>query len=266
MIKTTKLAEALTEKSSRNFWKELNKFQKPNQTVASEIDGQTDPTTIAKTFYSKFKDLYSSVPYNLNEMSALREKIDMQIDAHYDSLLKDGDFITFESIEVCLGKLKPGKNDGNRGLSSDCLSHGPRKLSELLAKLFQMMITHGYCPSELTLGTMTPIPKTKGMAQNSDKYRAITLSCCIGKLFDMTVLMKYEEEMKTNTLQFGFKKFVSAPMCTTILKEVASHYVKNGSHVYCLLLDASKAFDRVEYTRLFNLLLNRKLNVMYIRS
>jgi hypothetical protein len=54
-------------------------------------------------------------------------------------------------------------------------------------------------------------------------------------------------------------------MCSAALKEVATHYVNNGSNVFCLLLDASKAFDRVEYSKLFNALLDRKVNSVYVR-
>jgi hypothetical protein len=87
----------------------------------------------------------------------------------------------------------------------------------------------------------------------------------VGKLVDICVLLEYSDKMNSTSLQFGFKRSSSAAMCTTVLKEVASHYANNGSHVYCLLLDASIAFDRVEYTRLFDSLIDRKLNVLYIR-
>lgn len=38
------------------------------------------------------------------------------------------------------------------------------------------------------------------------------------------------------------------------MQEVVDYYVSNGSNVYTVLLDASKAFDRVNYVKLFNVL------------
>ena len=43
-------------------------------------------------------------------------------------------------------------------------------------------------------------------------------------------------------------------------------YVNNDSPVYCAFLDATKAFDRVEYSKLFRLLICRKLPSVIIRS
>ena len=39
-------------------------------------------------------------------------------------------------------------------------------------------------------------------------------------------------------------------MCTFAATEIAQYYLNNASDVYLLLLDASKAFDRVEYVKL----------------
>ncbi len=36
-----------------------------------------------------------------------------------------------------------------------------------------------------------------------------------------------------------------------MVQETISYYVNNGSNVYGLMLDASKAFDRVNYCKLF---------------
>ncbi len=44
-----------------------------------------------------------------------------------------------------------------------------------------------------------------------------------------------------------------------------SYYVHNGINVYGLLLDASNAFDRVNYCTLFRVLLDRGFCFMYIR-
>jgi hypothetical protein len=50
-----------------------------------------------------------------------------------------------------------------------------------------------------------------------------------------------------------------------ILKETLELYRRNGSTVYCTLLDATKAFDRVEYCKLVRLLLIKNLPPIVIR-
>ncbi len=54
-------------------------------------------------------------------------------------------------------------------------------------------------------------------------------------------------------------------MCTMVLKETISYYIKHQSSVYCTFLDASKAFDRVHYCKLFRLLVKRGLPACIIR-
>ena len=44
-----------------------------------------------------------------------------------------------------------------------------------------------------------------------------------------------------------------------ILKEAVSYYINYGSSVYCTLLDATKAFDRVHYCKLFRILIDKIL-------
>ena len=46
-------------------------------------------------------------------------------------------------------------------------------------------------------------------------------------------------------LQFGFKKGCSTTLCTFVLGQVVNHFMNNGSKVYAMFLDCSKAFDLV---------------------
>jgi len=50
-----------------------------------------------------------------------------------------------------------------------------------------------------------------------------------------------------------------------VLKETITYYVTNNSSVYCSFLDASKAFDRVHYCKLFPLLVKRGLPPCIVR-
>ena len=57
---------------------------------------------------------------------------------------------------------------------------------------------------------------------------------------------------------------MSTIFCTYVMMEIISHYKANGSNVYAVLLDASKAFDRVNYCKLFRVLLNRQVSPLVL--
>ena len=54
-------------------------------------------------------------------------------------------------------------------------------------------------------------------------------------------------------------------MCTLMVKETISYYVTNGSTVNVLLLDASKAFNKVNYCLLFQKLIDKGMCPLIVR-
>ena len=48
-------------------------------------------------------------------------------------------------------------------------------------------------------------------------------------------------------------------------REAIDYYRTNGNDVYCTMLDATKAFDRVEYCKLIRSLLTKRLPAIIIR-
>ena len=54
-------------------------------------------------------------------------------------------------------------------------------------------------------------------------------------------------------------------MCTSVLKEIISQYRRKGSNVYVCLIDASKAFDRINFYKLFTILKSRNISACLIR-
>ena len=54
-------------------------------------------------------------------------------------------------------------------------------------------------------------------------------------------------------------------MCTLALKEVVHYYTSRKGQVFCCLLDATKAFDRVRHDKLFDILCKRDIPCCIIR-
>ncbi len=79
------------------------------------------------------------------------------------------------------------------------------------------------------------------------------------------ILTKESDNLFSSNLQVSFKPGASTSLCTSMVQETISYYISNGSNVYGLMLDASKAFDHVNYCRLFRILLEKNICPLYCR-
>lgn len=257
-----RIANALIDDPSRNFWTEVKKIRNNKACNSRIVDGCTDESSIAQLFALKYRELYSSVPYDDMEMQRILTELDVSI---ADEGLRRSDHIfTAHEVATAIKKLNAHKNDGSsNGLSTDHLINASPDLSIHIAFLFTCMVTHGSAPGS-ALSSQSPRNTTINAA-DSINFRGIALSSVYCKLFDNIILEKFNDKLCTSDLQFGFKSKSSTNMCTMILKETIAYYNKNQSSVYCTFLDASKAFDRVHYCKLFRLLIRRGIPACIVR-
>ncbi len=145
-------------------------------------------------------------------------------------------------------RLKTGKSGGVIGLFSDHIIHGPHLLFVLLTNIIKYMLVHGI-----------------RMMCCSDNYRAITFSSVVGKVLDWVILLKEQTALNSSDLQFGFKPNVSINLCTFASNETISYYNSRKTNVYVELLDATKAFDHVNYCKLFRKFIEKNMSPLVLR-
>ena len=114
-------------------------------------------------------------------------------------------------------------------------------------------------PEALSFACIHPVPKPGKDNTALASYRPITIGSTIAKVFESCILLSYGHLLTTSSFQYGFKAGVDTAQCTLAVKAVARHFTSRGSRVYAALLDASKAFDRSNYARIFQSLLYRGL-------
>ena len=102
---------------------------------------------------------------------------------------------------------------------------------------------------------------TLQLACTSDNFRVISLSSIVAKVFDVIILSKEQYALTTSHLQLGFKQHMSTTHCTYVMMETISHYNADGTDVYALMFDASKAI----YGKPFIVLLKRQVSLLVLR-
>lgn len=258
-----RFAAAIICNSQRDLWSEVRRMNGKHSAHASTIDGQSCPNSISRMFADKYEKLYNSVAYDTLEMDAIRQVVDERVSlAGYT----DDCMVTHADVTAAISLLKHNKNDGGRGLSTNHFKFACAEFATHTALLFSGLLTHGSVIDEFLLSTTVPIPKGRNVnLTDSENYRGITLSSVFGRLLDLIILNRYSDTLNSSELQFGFKRNRSTAMCSMIAKEVISYYTTCNSSVHCVFLDSSKAFDKVEYCKLFKLLLDRKIPPHVIR-
>ena len=252
-----RIASALLCNGERNFWNEIKRIRGNRAGINKIVDGLCDANSVAKLFADKYQDLYSSVSYNHTAMLELTKDVNSSLTGNFDisnCIFKGRD------IKLAVSHLKRFKSDGITSLSSECFINAGDDLMIYIALLFNALTIHGTAPDNFHLSTIVPIPKGHNTNKtDSANFRGIALSSIFGKIFDNIILQRFSPFLMSCDLQFGFKAKCSTNMCTMVLKETLAYYSHNQTPTFCAFLDISKAFDKINYVKLFRFLIERKL-------
>ena len=156
--------------------------------------------------------------------------------------------VMVDDVRKAFCKFNKDKNDGKKETNSNHFIHAPLRLVTMFAILFKSMLVHGYSPET---SVIISIPKNPhGNLNSSDNYKGIALGSALCKVIDYWILSKYV----CYTLQIY-----------NLVKEIINYYIHHKSNVFSCLLDASKAYDRVHFGKLFKILIKRKLPGIIVR-
>ena len=112
---------------------------------------------------------------------------------------------------------------------------------------FTGLIVHGVLPDAIISVLLVPVIKDKAGKLNSmDNYRPIALASILSKGLERILPTRLEMFVLTTDNQFGFKRKDGTDMCIYALKKIVG---RQNSTVFMCFIDASKAFDRINYEK-----------------
>ena len=232
-----------TDKSNKKFWAYV-KSQRNEHFGISDLIVNSRPIKTAAQKANALKDQFSKVFSNPQEQTNFApppKATERQLPR-----IK----ITKNGTHKLLSQVNEHKAPGPDGIPGRLLKTCADELAETFTILFQSSLDTGIIPQDWKKAHIVPIYK-KGSKHSPENYRPISLTSIPSKILEHIVHSNIMTHLDTNNLitplQHGFRKGRS---CETQLITTANDFAQtlnSKSQTDAILLDFSKAFDKVDH-------------------
>ena len=157
-------------------------------------------------------------------------------------------------MKKLLKDLKPYKAPGPDGTTSFILRAASEELAPILSRVYQFPLVNVEVPSGWREALIVPLFK-KGQKQqpSSDKLVSLTSVACkvLEHIVHSNIIRHFDQNNILTVKQHGFKKRRSCvTQLVATIQGIASQLRSGRDQVDVILLDFTKAFDKVHHRRL----------------
>ena len=161
--------------------------------------------------------------------------------------------INQNGIIKLLSNLRPDKAAGPDEIRPIVLKELRLEIAPIIQLIFERSLATGELPSDWTKANVSPIFK-KGDKSDPANYRPISLTCILCKVMEHIIASNLTQHLnKYNILydlQHGFRQKRSCETQLIQLVEDLGRQLVQGKQIDLVLLDFSKAFDKVNHLKL----------------
>ena len=234
-----------SESGHKRLWTFIKSKRQDNIGIASlEVNSTTYTDDLDK---ANILNNYFSTVFTTEDTSNLPSMEDSTYPA-IDSLN-----ITVVGVSNLLHDLEVHKACGPDGISPRLLKETASDIAPMLTLIYQATLKQQRVPADWKKALVVPIFK-KGVHTCPANYRPISLTCIPCKIFEHIIYSHIFKHLNTHNIlsqeQHGFRKYHSCEsQLITTIDDFASH-VDSGAQIDTIILDFSKAFDKVPHQRL----------------
>ena len=205
-----------------------------------------DPTEVKIVWENYIQELYDK-PHRPKEI-ALEKENEIDIDSIGPNILKC-------EVRKAIQDMKRGKATGDDEIPVDILKLMGESGIDALTKLINRIYDSGEWPNDFLEVTMIPLPKKPNAKKCSD-HRTISLISHVSKIV-ARILTKRIEKRAEDILsedQFGFRKGRGTRDAIGAVRILAERAMEVNTEVCVCFIDWQKAFDRVNWEKLMEIL------------
>jgi len=194
------------------------------------------------------EELYDNAGRPQYEELGIEEEQDVEED-------RKGPQILEEEVIEAIKCMKDGKAEGIDGIPAELWKRLDEEGTRYIVQLCQQIYREGVWPEDFRKTIMIPIPK-KANATDCSDFRTISLIPHVTKILLRIITKRIEGRIEDyiSRTQFGFRKGVGTRDAIGVMRMVIERSLENGNEVYVCFVDFEKAFDRVKWAKLMEVI------------
>ena len=106
---------------------------------------------------------------------------------------------TLEELNTAISNLKRKKSPGQDLITNEMLKYCGNDLKDIILTIFNKILCTGEYPEQWAVGLISSIFKS-GDINDTNNYRGITITSCVGKLFNSILNSRLANFNKTNKI------------------------------------------------------------------
>ena len=237
----------LSEKNSKETWKNINKLINPklssfNLILESNTNVIKNKLDVANYFNNYFLNLF---------------KNSSSIEPDFIKFLGKPNPFSFylaptssDEIIKTVQSMSNSSSLDHHNMSNKILKFIIVSISNILSILFNLSFSTGIFPDCLKLARVVPVFKS-GSTLDVANYRPISVLSCISKILESIINTRLDSFLNNNNIivneQFGFRKKRSTEQAIMRILNEVIYCLDKGHFVSTVFLDFSRAFDSVSH-------------------
>lgn len=219
------------------------------------IDTYEEPKKVANEFNSH----YIQVGSFGSTGTAHQQYIPNDADAKANTCSMYLNLTCEREISTILDSMRGDSAAGHDDIQIKLLKKIKAFIVKPLVHIFNTCFKQGVFPQQFKLAIIRPIFK-KGDAQCISNYRPISLTTAFSKLFERIIKARFCKFLDENNIlspsQYGFRQGRNTNDAVVRVSEFGYEAMDEGNMAAIVLMDQSKAFDRVDHRILIDILGN----------
>ena len=160
-----------------------------------------------------------------------------------------------DKVRQAIKSMKSNEATGPDEISTEMIQSLDEIGVDTITKLINDIYDTGEIPEDLTKSMFIALPKKSGTTK-CELHRIISLMSHTTKILLKILMMRIKNKIKSETAeeQYGFTADKNTRNAIFILRTIIQRTIEVKHNVYLCFLDYTKAFDKVKYDLVFQIL------------